>query len=139
MSIAMDGTYKLLINGYVLIIMATHSVNPTNRADDSFTHTGIPFLFCLSRSEGQPVFDMMLSTLTKLAGVDFFNIQNFSVLSGSMDRCPAILNAYVKFSQQKEGRDMKFVNCYAHLVRNAKKHAKLLKNQVKYYISIFIY
>ena len=65
-SLAMDGTYKLLFNGWVLIVLSTHTVNYTTSQTTkkhTETHSAIPMLFCLVRTEAQPAFDAVLSTL----------------------------------------------------------------------------
>ena len=64
LSLALDGTYKLLYNGWVLCILATHTVNYTaSAADKSESHSSIPLLFCLVRTEGQPAYDALLQSL----------------------------------------------------------------------------
>lgn len=76
LSLALDGTYKLLFNGWVLIVLSSHTVNYTlnnNVNGRKESHSAIPFLFCLVRSEAQPAFDCLLTCLTLVSNFLFIN------------------------------------------------------------------
>lgn len=67
-SLAMDGTYKLLHNNWVLVVLGTHTVNYTTKlARNSYeSHTTIPLLYCLVRTECQPCFEHTLNTFRQV-------------------------------------------------------------------------
>ena len=63
---------------------------------------------------------MLLNTMHKLAGPEFFNIPNFKVSAGAMDHCDAIKKSYNAYSTTHH-HEMNLIDCYAHVLRNATK------------------
>jgi hypothetical protein len=114
-----DGTYKLLLNGWVLIVMATTCLKRDSwireeyRGNEAFHHTCRPMLFILSRTETTVAYQSGFQMLKKAYSM-FFDT-SLEVFSCSMDRAVWIMNAVLK---EFEGIQH-LVNCWAHVKRKA--------------------
>ena len=85
----LDGTYKLLINGWVLILLGgvTLKFSPTGISSHSF----VPVLECITRSECEPAFAALFQTFCTVAD-RYAGLQlKISVLV--QDHCQASANA----------------------------------------------
>ncbi len=147
---AMDGTYKLLFNGWVLIVLSTHTVNyVTLTCDDTprtgrDTHSAVPLLFSFVRTECQASFDHVLETLKNVSAVVvavwacmlffltslmplqtaaklFPSALDVKVASACMDHSAPTKNAFVEAFP-----GVRVVDCWAHVVRKAREKAQSL-------------
>jgi hypothetical protein len=123
--LAIDGTYKILMGPWVLLVLATHTVNmPTSdcgRGSES-THTAVPLLFSIVKSESGRSVSALVHTLQLLAR-NMFGVDVLSVRSVSMDRSNALRCGIYR----RLGTQVKIVNCFAHLVRKSKDKARTFK------------
>ena len=84
-----DGTYKLLTNGWVLILLGGVTLKINNSGDCS--HSFVPILECLTRSECEPAFAAIYKCFCKMAD-EYSNIAlKVSVIM--QDHCQASANA----------------------------------------------
>jgi len=85
----LDGTYKLLDNGWVLILLGGVTLNVSAYGECS--HSFVPILHCLTRSECEPAFAAVFKTFTQLADEYAGIILKIDVVM--QDHCQASANA----------------------------------------------
>lgn len=84
-----DGTYKLLTNGWVLILLGGVTLKMNNSGECS--HSFVPILECLTRSECEPAFSAIYKCFCKVAD-EYSNIA-LKVAVVMQDHCQASANA----------------------------------------------
>ena len=119
LSLTVDGTYSLLHNGWVVIVMGTTSMTRDSwqredyRGKEGFHHSCRPLLFVLSRTETTIAYQGGFQMLKR--AYSMFCETNIEVHSCSMDRAQYILNAVLL---EFPGINY-LVNCWAHVKRKA--------------------
>ena len=126
-----DGTAKLVVNNWILSIIGLQSVqrkseksaNPSfYKGEESFTHTCLPFIFGLSRTEHGSVFSAMFRAYHKLLADFLLLPPEIKIVGTISDHSYAIYNACREAFGTNESNIWKHGNCYPHLVRNLHKH-----------------
>ena len=79
-TLIMDGTYKITTDGWVLVVLGTHSVT----VGDDITHTFRPFMVCWTKSENGPAVRAVMMSLKNVARC-FLGIDNLHISAVSID------------------------------------------------------
>ena len=102
----LDGTYKITNEGWVLLVLGTHSVTIGQRV----THSLRPFMCCWTYSENAVAVTALLKYLKRTA----LQIVGLHIAVVSIDHCEAFYNAITDDGTN----DTMVVDCYAHMIRN---------------------
>ena len=105
----LDGTYKITNEGWVLLVLGTHSVTIGQRV----THSLRPFMLCWTYSENAVAVTALLKCLKRTA-LQMFGIVGLHIAVVSIDHCEAFYNAITDDGTN----DTMVVDCYAHMIRN---------------------
>jgi len=109
-------------NGWVLIMLATHSVTVTSKG---VHHTPRPILFCWTRSKNGDAVRAMLECLHKIARL-YYEIPKLHVSAVLLDDCDAFYNSVT----QDETNGTVVVSCFARMLRNVGKCSEFLDFKV---------
>ena len=85
----LDGTYKLLINGWVLILLGGVTIKLTSAG--AYSHSFVPILECITRSECEPAFSALFRALCLVA--DKYATMTLKISVLVQDHCQASANA----------------------------------------------
>ena len=85
----LDGTYKLLINGWVLILLG--GVTLKQSVSGAISHSFVPVLECITRSECEPAFAALFSAFCDVA--DKYAAVRLKISVVVQDHCQASFNA----------------------------------------------
>jgi hypothetical protein len=135
LDLAIDGTYKLIINNWVIIVLGTRYLsrssdeNP-NTSTEEYTHSFVPFVFGLCQSESKESFECLFNSLYKIVH-QFYPGKYLKVHSIIMDHSAPCRSGAVSIF----GEDVIVLSCWVHVLRNCKKHKSLLTRK-EYYTDI---
>lgn len=125
LSLGADGTYKLVHSNWTLLIATTHTINlpqqDSGRKSD-VTHTAVPLMAALVETESYYTYAALFGALRVAAEKLVSGAAPVRVLSMSMDHCWSIKNA----AEWIFGTQVSVVDCWPHLMRNARKKASKL-------------
>ena len=111
--LCIDGTWRLVINGWPLLIIGTDFMNTENEHSHSFA----PFGFCFCRAETEKANIELISSI--IAAFKKFILEdieaNFNVIGGILDHSNAIRNALLHCFPH-----IVIMSCWAHVLRNAR-------------------
>jgi len=118
-SMECDGTYKLVVTGWVLQVLGTHIVrrasfetSTSSRRDEEYFHSSRPFLFMFSKTESGYAIQKLLQVYKKVCA-EFLNIPS-SIACATMDHSDAIRKAFL---DEMTITSDSILDCWAHIAR----------------------
>eukprot|EP01034_Spumella_vulgaris_P027267 gene27267-33961_t len=108
-TLLVDGTFKITCDGWVLIVVGTHSVTIDERG---LHHTVRPIMFCWTYSENAAAMKVIVSCIHNTAK-ELFGLPAIHIAVASIDRSDAFYNGLTLDSTN----DTSIVNCFAHMFR----------------------
>ena len=130
-ALLLDGTFKLIVNGWVLLVLGMEVIVRGSSGKDnfggneSFVHSCRPIVFAVFRAEN------CVSVVEMLKALEIFH-DNWKlsllplkdrILSVTIDHSEPLRKGCLEFL----GVD-KIIDCYAHMIRNLKKEKSRLKH-----------
>ena len=121
--LADDGTYKLMLNDWVLIVIGIRylsrksDIRANYRGDEEFSHSFLPVIYGLSKSESTLAYSRCFESFNKVFHT-FFPSSSFRVHSVTMDHSWAIRNGAVAAF----GDEIRIISCWVHVLRKCKEN-----------------
>ena len=121
--LALDGTWKLTFNGWVLIVLATQEIVRSSMEKDGyegaekFRNSAKPFMFLFFRTETEAATRELMVTFKKICSEWLHSSAAISTVV--MDHCQALANGV-----QAASPDTTILDCWAHLIRKFMLKAK---------------
>jgi len=121
-----DGTYKLILGGYCILITGTVDIKVSNNGE--YSHTFRPFLFALASSENTEAYVALFQALKDLTTWAINGHPPFIAPVHCQDRCDAARNAFKNVFHPNTNDAYVIKPCYVHLIRNIQQNrSKMLK------------
>lgn len=133
LSLAIDGTYKMMTNKYVLVVLSTHTItsvfdfDKSIGRDEKYGHSSQVLLYMIAKSESLDSMKLALTSL-KVMFEKILKHETPQVVSMVMDHNEASKTATLSIFPRA-----KILDCYAHLMRNISKKRHLLTGKGKYF------
>ncbi|KAG1704636.1 hypothetical protein DVH05_005565 [Phytophthora capsici] len=120
---ATDGTYKLHFGGWTLVSFGTYGLRFTSML--KYQHKFYPKALMFVKTETASAYARLFS-VCKTRCQDFFGVQ-LDLTFGSLDHSDAIANEF-----RENWPDIKLLDCWPHLDRNARKKKGILTDAKNY-------